>query len=260
MNCPRCGAVNAESAKKCNNCSSPTGARDAVNRVKPDADMYGHWTKEIVVDEYRNIARNKYINKLPEMLFVVSSKPKNNNKASEGMIVIFVAFCITFVVPSIIGTFLSTIANMILFLVCFGCSVFWIYTQRGAFKSNKTPTTANEFHNKQMEMLHKRKKLYYSSPNVLGYSVYNGRYIQKADNFQEEKIFDYYIYYEVEKRNINTVYYDDHFGEYVFTLHKPVYMDYDMPMVSEFRLPDIFDDTSLSMALDIDLPPRNTPF
>lgn len=259
MKCPRCGAFLAESAKKCNACSSPTYARDAVNRVKPDADMYGHWTKEIIVDEYRNIARNKYINLLPEMFGVSSSiNSKKRQKSNDILLVFFIAFVIAFAAPSIVGMFLPTVAGMILFFVCFCCAGFWIFTQRHLF--NSAPTNSNEFYKKQMEMFHKRKKLYYYSPNVLGFVIYNGRRIQEQEGFQEEKIYDFYVYYEVEKRNISTVAYDERFGEYVFKLTKPIYMDYNMPMVNEFRLPDIFDDTSLSEALDIDLPPRNTPF
>ena len=253
MQCPRCGAFNAYKAQKCYNCSSVIDITMPTNKFMPDGDMYGHQVEELVVDEYKNIARNRHISKLPEFIGVRNIKPKGGAKEVVLEVSKLVVFIFFYLYMASRFCFDKRIPIAII-LIGIIVSCIYIYSKRDLFKRDKIDSNDSLYYSKQMDVLHKRKKVYYYSHNVIGYTVFVKKVVI------EDKVTDYYLYYEVDRKNIIDIVYDSYFGEYVFRLRKPIYMDYNLPMVREFRLPDIFDDTALSVALDMDLPPRNTPF
>ena len=93
---------------------------------------------------------------------------------------------------------------------------------------------------------------YYTNKDVIGYSLLVK---QKTDAWGD--ITQYYTFHEIDKRNIRYISYDSKYGEYVLHLYKPVYLDYTLGPICEFRIQDIFEDNKLSLVLKISLPPKN---
>ena len=107
------------------------------------------------------------------------------------------------------------------------------------------------FYDEKVLNLHKRKAFYYVNKNIIGYSL-----LAKEEN-RKGQIIKYYTLHEINRKNIKDISYDTEYGEYIIHLYTPVYVDYTMSPSTEFRIQDIFDDTKLTIALKLNLPPKN---
>lgn len=101
--------------------------------------------------------------------------------------------------------------------------------------------------------IHARKACYYVNSNVIGYSLLKKEVLNKW----KDTVTRYYTYHEIDRRNIRAIGYDSKYGEYIIKLHHPIYVDYDLPPTTEFRLQDIFDDSKLTIALKCTLPAKH---
>ena len=99
--------------------------------------------------------------------------------------------------------------------------------------------------------IHKNKCSYYYSDRVFGFSILNTA---------ETEIFEEYCFCEIDKRDIIDIHYDTLNSEYVLKMKNKTFMNYTLQPTNEFRIPDVFDDTRLSIALGLDLPSKYMNF
>lgn len=117
-----------------------------------------------------------------------------------------------------------------------GMTFFFIFGNVVSLKENKSL-------NKEIKKnkIHKNKERYYYSDRVFGF-------------------FDCCCFYEIDKAKIQNIRYDTLNSEYVLTMLDQTFMNYEFAPTQEFLIPDVFDDTELSIALGLDLPAKYMEF
>jgi hypothetical protein len=215
-------------------------------------DMYGNNVTPIPIDMKKNKARNVYLNNLPEYRKLQSLREIEKKRSGKAFV-----FSILFAL-----SLLSIFALLALFsfiaegfgIIGFMIGVIFSIITCILFAKYKQPDKTIEAQKRNV-FLHNTKPAYYSNNNVIGYSIMDHT---KTD--EDGHTTYYYAYYEIDKRNIQSIGYDAKFAEYVLILYKPVYIHYNLPPTNEFRLQDVFADDILTDVLRCSLPPKNIPF
>lgn len=267
MQCKKCHAPMPFVASRCNNCHQKTGYDGYHKKFIPD-DMYDNKTFQVQTDDEKSRIRKKYIDNLKEykeLDKMWENIPEYDIRFLRALylIVPIIAMVIAIFAPKFInqtfGTNYSTGQSMVglmVFLFLFVIAIFCACK----LKEQKRYQYINKvkLHEKEVK-IHSEKLIYYANENIFGYVTLDHTNTYKdSDGYRSST--DYYVYYEVDKRDIVSIGYDSYFAEYVLTLRHPIYMDYSLEPMKEFRVQDIFDDYVLSNALSCSLPPKNMNF
>ena len=253
MFCRKCGAPVPENALKCNNCFKSTGFLLRAGKF-PNADMYGQRIYEVLPDPNKHAVRCSYIERLPEYHQGNSIKKEAAGSIAKYILLMIlsifggVGICILSVFIAMINIAIGIFLFILSFALCITLAIVF-YTKTTKNAKTKIPNF------KKFE-IHNNKTKYYANNLVFGYTAFN--HSQTSENHYWST--DFYGFYEVDKRNIKGISYDSYFAEYILHLHKPVYIDYNLNPSFEFRIPDVFDDVTLSTVLSCDLPPKNIPY
>ena len=251
MNCRNCNRPVPESSTMCHHCYQKNG-HGLRERKKPKTDMYGATIYEVLPNKEKEGTRALYLNSLPEYINHQKQQKqitKNILLLVFGMLlgiplfgVIFVP-CVLFAlqVPAI-GIPLAVLIFVVFLTVT--CFIF--------FKVIRS-TKPQEQEKRKLD-IHRNKIIYYNNRYVFGFSILD--HTSHDDNGTDY----YYAYYEIDKRNIRGLSYDERYGEYILLTHKPTYLHYSLPPQNEFRIPDVFDDHVLPTIFGCDMPPKNIPF
>lgn len=246
MTCFKCHTFLQENSLKCPVCKSTVSPFLSV-RDLPQADMYGNEIFIFEPDMRKKMLRNSYVFALPEQN---SARTTFNESKKHKLFTFLIASAMFFgvyffsmILPDIGANMFSFLSSLSFVLAI----AFVIYRM----------VTGHWMNAKKMykyAQIHETKLHYYASKDVVGYSILDHTVKHKYGKT------DYYAFYEVSKDNINSISYNTYYAEYVLSLKKPVYMDFGIEPVYEFRIPDVFDDTILSKALSADLPPKTMNF
>ena len=248
MFCKHCGAPVPENAWKCNNCFKTPGI-PVRGFSLPHSDMYRQPIYEVKADVNKRKNRVEYLKRLPEYC-----QQKNAMKEATGGILKYVLLMFASIFGMMIFGSLVILISMVkssILVPLFG-AVFIGFLILAIFCGiNMTRANKPKIINLRNSEIHNNKSKYYANNTIFGYSV--RYYSASSGRYKHEKS---YLFYEVDKRNIKGISYNPYFAEYILHLHKPVYINYDLEPSYEFRIPDVFDDTVLTNALGIKLPPK----
>lgn len=248
MHCTNCHISVPEGSIKCPSCRSRIKFSLPTYQL-PNADMYGNEIFVFYPDEHKKSLRNNYVWKLPEQN---SARNTYKNAKDYNTLTIFICFLIIilpFLVSITFGLNLEPSVLKFIEVVAIVLSIgFFIYRRlTGNWNSSKSQY--------KFSQLHSSKLHYYASEAVIGYSVLDHviRNKKGPDTY-------YYAFYEVPRESIKEIKYDSYYAEYVLVLKSPVFMDFGIDPVYEFKIADIFDDAVLSQALCCDLPAKTMNF
>ena len=252
MKCKKCNSPIPQRASKCNNCLQKSGYALGTKPF-PDCDMYENQVVEFETDPKKKSIRESYIKTLPEYNKIEELQKKGWNTVGKVFALIFCIMpCV--VVMSLIGIFISIHQNIALGVILIVLSVasaiiIGAVMMKKIISKDKPRIIAI----KQIKT-HDNKLRYYFNNFIIGYSVLD--HTTSDDNGTTY----YYAFYEVDKRNIESIGYDSYFAEYILYLKRPVYTHYDFKPTKEFRVADIFSDLVLTQVFGCDLPPKYMPY
>ena len=239
MLCPNCKEHIPQNAIVCNYCDTKTGQECAKNNEIPNEDMFGNTVTKLEKMSYKKQARMRRLDKLQEYKDVQTAKNiANDNLCKLFMITGAVIFLL---LPLVLKTFSEELNNWQMvgvFIIALAIIIpVFIYLYKNICKDSDEKIEFVKFHSD--------KTAYYYSSDVFGFSVWS--YTTKNGT----KCFSFY---EIDKRDIIDVSYDNKFEEYILYLSMPVYIDYKKSSSNEFRIADIFNKDELFVALGIKLP------
>lgn len=273
MECPVCKKIIPYGAATCNYCFRDTKIIAEKTRM-PDCDMYGQPVFEVYTDKQKVEAREKNINSMhlsSKIQELNTEKPKINYKQRIiGTMILIIPYI--FVIIAIIANWVEVmnifregifILAFILLMWGFIITILLLVMKRWWDMETEDIKEERRIINFEIDdnLIHKNKEGYYYNQNVIGFSI--------LDVFYDEKVFDSkliedrymeYYYFEIDKKWITNIDYDTKYSEYILTLTEKVFMNYNMAPAYEFRIPDVFDDTELSIALGLDLPAKYMEF
>ena len=262
MKCTRCNNYIPNSVGNCPECCM---FYDLSTKNFPSQDKYGFVTKEIPIDIQKRNTREKYIEtekrkntKTEKMRFESNEKYVMSPNLEANIKIIPSILYFYFFLSAFIGCCLVKPQNLkvptsIIIFIVLSIATFV------AFEIAKKKDRVN-FHLRKSIKRHTSyeeftiKNTYYESQNVIGYSVFD------HTKFENEQLRDYYIYYEIDRKNIKEIAYDAQNAGYIINTIEPVYWHYQKPKTTTIFFADIFDDTVLTNALQHNLPPKNMNF
>lgn len=260
MQCLNCKKQIPYAAPICNHCLCRTNFNIDGGMLFPPYDMYNQPVYELFADQQKNAAREKTINSMyynSEIERLKGNKQKLQAKHIYSFL--FVIFSMM-IFPALIMPFFMFLIEIIfckglltigipvliwIILLFSSVFVFWKTVFKSHGKRKKIDTKIRNY------KIHKNKDRYYYNNSVFGFVV-----------FDKTEIGDSTItyFYEVDKRLIKDIKYDTENSEYILELSENVYTDYNFFATNKFIVPDVFDDTQLSIALGLDLPAKYMEF
>ncbi len=249
MQCSRCGAPIAFNAEKCNYCYCETGRKTSTLNFLP-TDMYGNKVYELYPNPHKKQMRDNFLNSHPDNHKLMELRHKKQQHYEKRWVK---WWCFLPLVPLVSSLLIDNVVASISALIV--CSTLLLILLLICYYNNRSPRTSiHDVILKHLE-IHCTKVRYWANDNVIGFSAIH-RIVPKTNTFKEVQ----YAYYEIDKSWIEDVWYDSSYGEYVLTLKKAVFMDYEIAPDNRFYIADVFDDNILAQALGRDLPAKNIPF
>ena len=264
--CDKCHALVPEAVYKCQNCTHAMYNRLSENEI-PHYDKFGNPVTLLPIDHPKKSARNTYIGKqlqvkkdynFSEDHYLFLNEDKDQVKHPLSVFLLFspwIVGILSFIISVIctkspvIGIIIATVYSVI---VVIAIGIIEKKHQKKRELSINIDAELNKLENYENNCtetdLTILKDAYYFSDKSIGFSKAEVAMIANG-----ERKFAKFAFYELEKDLINEIRYNTKYAGYELYTTQAV-LDDEMKPKDFWFIPDIFDDTALSIALGKDLP------
>lgn len=263
MKCNNCSKYIPKSIKMCPHCGM---WHKLENDEFPSHDKYGYPTNLIYIDDNKSNAREVYLRDMVkrelhmptyhEQPKLIHRTPKKNDDTASLVLIygpmigamLGMALFTYLSLNALLGAFCGVIGYFLVFMTI-ATAIDKRKRKKELASYSAIKTVDNTIDKEYLTM-----KAYYESPNVIGFSSLD------HTEFVEGCLEEFFQYYEIDRKNIAGISYDSKYACYIIHTIEPIYWNYSSPPVNKVYLADIFDDNTLTKALQLNLPPKQINF
>lgn len=270
--CDNCHQLVPEAVCKCQNCMHTIYNRLSKDKF-PQYDKFGNSVTVLSIDGQKESARNAYIDKQLQVKldydfsqdnFLCPNEDPNQVKsplATALLILPWVLCPLILVLSYFLGR--NIIIGMIVVMLYSLFTIIAIKIVETKFQSKRHAyididaelNKLEKYENNCMETdLTILKDAYYFSDKSIGYSK-----ATLEGTMNGERTFAKFAFYELEKDLVTEIKYNTKYAGYELYTTMPI-LDDEMKLKDFWFIPDVFDDTALSIALGRDLPLKHINF